>query len=192
LVNEQATTSGIKIELDKILSRVKKGDKLYFYYSGHGIPVPTQNNEPYMLPQDMAAEYVENDQFFKLKNIYRKLSNTKANVIAVMDSCFSGSTDGKSAVKGVAAAALVAKRVDGYDKKRMVVLTAGRDTQYSNKYDNKQHRLFSYYIMDALLKKNRKVKDVHKYAEYNVAETSQDLKMKKQTPVYMGNLKLTF
>ncbi|MGB5964278.1 MAG: caspase family protein [Sulfurimonadaceae bacterium] len=193
LINEQATSSGIKIELDKILSRVKKGDTLYFYYSGHGIPVPEEKNEPYMLAQDMSAEYVQDNKYFRLKNIYKKLSNTKAKkVIAVVDSCFSGSTDGKSAIKGVAATALVAKKVDGYDKKKMVILTAGKDTQYSNKYDDKQQRLFSYYIMDALLKKDRKVKDVHKYAEYHVEETSQDLKMKKQTPVYMGNAGLSF
>ena len=193
LINEQATSSGIKIELDKILSRVKKGDTLYFYYSGHGIPVPEEKNEPYMLAQDMSAEYVQDNKYFRLKNIYKKLSNTKAKkVIAVVDSCFSGSTDGKSAIKGVAATALVAKKVDGYDKKRMVILTAGKDTQYSNKYDDKQQRLFSYYIMDSLLNNKRKVSEVHKYAEYNVEETSQDLKMKKQTPVYMGNARLSF
>ena len=193
LINDQATGSGIKIELNKFLSRIKKGDTLYFYYSGHGIPVPEEKNEPYMLAQDMSAEYVQDNAYFKLKNIYKKLSNTKAKkVIAVVDSCFSGSTDGKSAIKGVAATALIPKKVDSYNKKKMVILAAGKDTQYSNRYDEKQQRLFSYFIMDALLKNERKVRDVYKYVEYNVEETSQDLKMKKQTPVYMGNAGLSF
>ncbi len=41
-----------QMEMNKLLRRVKNGDTIYFYYSGHGIPVATQKNEPYILPID--------------------------------------------------------------------------------------------------------------------------------------------
>ena len=194
IVDEGATSAQLKHKIDAILSRVKKGDTIYFYYSGHGVPVPSEKNEPYMLPSDVYPASIQEYSYFKLKNLYKKLTDSKAGkVVAVVDSCFSGSTDGVSNIKGVAATVLVPKKVSSYDKKRMVIIAAGKDSQYSNKFDEKQQRLFSYYIMRALLDKKRKVNSVYSDAEEKVEETSQDVKgLSKQTPVVMGNSKLSF
>ncbi|MBT4335161.1 caspase family protein, partial [bacterium] len=101
LIDKNATSGKIKSELRRMLSLIKDDDTLYFYYSGHGIPVAIDNNEPYILPQDIDPSYINFESFYKLNNIYKMLSESKAKkVIAVIDSCFSGATDGVSIFKG--------------------------------------------------------------------------------------------
>jgi len=191
LINKGATMGKIKYRLKDMLAHVKKGDTIYFYYSGHGIPVPSQNNAPYLLAQDMSPKYVADDEKFKLQNIYKSLSNSKAKkVIAFVDSCFSGGTDNQALIKGVAASRLVPKRVR-FDKRKMIVISAGSGTQYSNKYDEKSNRLFSYYLMRGLIKNNSNLDRLYSYVKSNVQEKSYEMGASyEQVPVYDGNIGL--
>lgn len=191
LIDERATGSRIDYMLKDMLRRVKKGDTIIFYYSGHGIPIVSQNNEPYMLAQDMNPAYLSDDRF-KLKNIYKVLSNSQADKIFVfIDSCFSGATDNKSLVKGVAAARMKSKKV-AFDQKKMFVMNAGSGIQYSNKFDEKQNRLFSYYLMRGLINDNKNLDQLFQYVRSNVQAKSFEMGMSyEQVPVYEGNIKLT-
>ena len=191
LINKGATMGKIKYRLKDMLAHVKKGDTIYFYYSGHGIPVPSQNNAPYLLAQDMSPKYVADDEKFKLQNIYKSLSNSKAKkVIAFVDSCFSGGTDNQALIKGVAASRLAPKRVR-FDKRKMIVISAGSGTQYSNKYDEKSNRLFSYYLMRGLIKNNSNLDRLYSYVKSNVQEKSYEMGASyEQVPVYDGNIGL--
>ena len=190
LLDRGATSSQIDYKLKDMLRQVKKGDTIYFYYSGHGIPVPTQNNEPYMLAQDMNPAYL-NDERFKLQTIYKELSNSKASkIIAFIDSCFSGGTDNQSLIKGVAATRVKPKSVT-FDNNKMLVISAGSGTQYSNKYDEKTNRLFSYYLMKGLLSNNTDTQRLYDYIKSNVQEKSYEMGPSyEQVPVYDGNIKL--
>jgi len=97
LINSSATSGKIRHYFKDMLAHVKKGDTIYFYYSGHGVPVASEQNAPYLLAQDMSPEYVADDARFKLQNIYKNLSKSKASkVIAIVDSCFSGGTDNQA------------------------------------------------------------------------------------------------
>jgi len=191
LINAEATSGKIRHNLKDILSHVKKDDTIYFYYSGHGIPVPSQHNAPYLLAQDMSPEYVSDDARFKLQNIYKALSNSKAKkVVAFMDSCFSGGTDNQALIKGVAATRMVPKEIH-FNEKKMVVISAGSGVQYSNKYDEKSNRLFSYYLMKGLIKNNSNVSRLYDYVKSNVAEKSYEMGSSyEQVPVYAGNIKM--
>ena len=191
LINTGATSGKISYRLEDMLAHVKKGDTIYFYYSGHGIPVPSQKNAPYLLAQDMSPKYVADDARFKLQNIYKSLSNSKATkVIAFVDSCFSGGTDNQALIKGVAATRIKAKKVT-FDKKKMIVLSAGSGTQYSNKYDAKSNRLFSYYVMRGLIKNNTDLDRLYTYVKSNVQEKSYEMGASyEQVPVYDGNIKM--
>jgi len=190
LINKGATSSKIDYRLKDMLRRVKKGDTIYFYYSGHGIPVPSQNNAPYMLAQDMNPAYL-NDERFKLQTIYKELSKSKASkVIAFIDSCFSGGTDNQALIKGVAATRIKPKKTK-FDNNKMVVISAGSGTQYSNKYDEKTNRLFSYYIMRGIIKNNTDTRRLYNYVKSNVQEKSYEMGSSyEQVPVYDGNIKL--
>ncbi len=191
LINRGATSGKIRYRLKDMLAHVKKGDTIYFYYSGHGIPVPAQKNAPYLLAQDMSPEYVADDERFKLQNIYKSLSNSKASkVIVFIDSCFSGGADNVALIKGVAATRIKPKKVT-FDKNKMIVISAGSGTQYSNKYDDKSNRLFSYYLMRGLIKNNSNTSRLYDYVKSNVQEKSYEMGASyEQVPVYDGNIGL--
>ena len=193
LINANASQAKIKTSMKKMLRRVKKGDTIYFYYNGHGVPVPRLKNAPYMLTYDTEPDFVADEKFFSLQNIYSKLSNSKASkVVAVVDSCFSGVTDAKAVLKGVAATKMVAKSVS-FDKKKMVVLSAGKANQYSNGYSKKGHRLFSFYIMKNLIEGKKSVKELYRNTKSQTYETSLEEygDGRTQDPTIEGNYRMS-
>jgi hypothetical protein len=192
LIGKKATSGAIEDKLNRMLENVKKSDTIYFFYSGHGIPV-LPNRVPYLLPKDKIPDYIGRNPFFKLDNIYNLLSNSKASkIIAVMDSCFSGSTDGRSVFKGVAGSVLIPKKVI-FNHNKMVVITAGREKQFSNMYPQKGHRLFSYFIMKSLLEGKRGVREVYNSVYPSVKSISNGFgDLKRQEPTIEGNEGLRF
>ncbi len=192
LIDKDATSGKIKDRLQLLVNEVKKGDTIYFYYNGHGVPDPANSAEPYILPKDKIPDFITKESDFALKNIYLKLSNSKADkVVAFIDSCFSGSTDGISLIKGVAAPRIRAKEVT-FNKEKMVVLSAGRDTQYSNMYEEKGHRMFSYFLMKSMLNGRKDINKLYGEVSLNVSDTSNELgPLKKQEPTISGNIYLS-
>jgi len=191
LIDHHASSGAIKDSLKLFLANIPKNDQLYFYYSGHGIPDPQNNNEPYILPIDKIPGYVANDKSLKLSNIYLQLSQSKAKkIVAWVDSCFSGATDGKSVLKGVASARLVPKKID-FDKKKMAVITAGRNNQFSNMYKERGNRLFSYFVMKALLEERFNINTLYQRVAVSVKDQSKDLGLLYiQEPLITGNIKI--
>jgi hypothetical protein len=192
MINAKATQADIKRNMKKMLRRVKKGDTIYFYYNGHGIPVPSLKNEPFMLASNTEPDFVADETFFSLKNIYAKLSNSKASkIVAIVDSCFSGVTDGVGVMKGVAATKMVAKKVS-FNKEKMVVLSAGKAYQYSNGYNKKGHRLFSFFVMKNILKGDTSIKKLFKDTKsqtYN-ASLEEYGDSRTQEPSIDGNFRM--
>ncbi len=191
LLNEKATTGGIKGSLERLLQNVKEGDSIYFYYSGHGIPDP-KDGEPYILPRDVIADYVTREKDLMARSLYKKLSDSKASqVVAFVDSCYSGRTDGISNIKGAAAGHFKTKEVE-FDKTKMAVFSAGTSGQFSNAFPQKGNRLFTYYLTkDLATKENLELDTLAADVYANVKEES--LKMgdiKRQEPQIEGNSKL--
>jgi len=193
MIDSQASQAKIKTSMKKLLRRVKDGDTIYFYYNGHGVPVPSLKNTPFMLASDTEPDFVADEKFFALDNIYTSLSNSKASkVIAFVDSCFSGVTDGKAVLKGVAATKMVAKSVK-FNKEKMVVISAGKGNQYSNGYDKKAYRLFSFYIMKNIIKGDDSIKALYKNTKTQTYDTSMEEygDLRAQEPTIDGNFRLT-
>ena len=141
----------------------------------------------------MTPARITRNSFFKLENIYSKFTSSNAEkVVAFVDSCFSGTTDNKSLFKGVAAARLKPKKVT-INKSKMVVISAGTDSQFSNQYEDKRHRLFSYYLIKGLNKDKYDVSSLYKYVRDNVEEVSYELgENYVQTPTIQGDLNISF
>ncbi len=192
VMNEDATAQEIKTKMKLMLRRVKAGDTIYFYYNGHGVPAVDKANEPFILSSDMMPDFVSDESAFMMKNIYKELSDSQAaHVVAFVDSCFSGSTDGKSVQKGVAATRIKPKNIE-FDKTKMVVLSAGKDTQYSSAYTQKAHRMFSFFVMQELLKGERNIQELYGKVYKQTKETTRENygDMRLQEPTLDGNGKI--
>lgn len=173
LVETRATAGRIKDQLATLVSKVKSGDTVYFYYSGHGVPDP-HTGEAYILPQDRLPQFVARDDSLRLDYIYDLLNRSAAGkIIVVVDACFSGRTDNRSVFKGVAPGLIRVKARGGIDPSRMAVLTAGQDNQFSNSFDSKRHRLFSYFLMNALMQGARTAGEVVRTISKPVYEASR-------------------
>ena len=192
LYNDEATSGSIKGSLKKLVTEgLKKGDTLYFYYNGHGVPNPAQDNTPHMLPTDMDLDYISEEPFYDIRNIYTLLANSPAKeVLVFMDSCFTGKTDGRTIYKGKAATRLAPMKVNIPEEGKMAVITAGTDTQFSSAYPEKGHRLFSYYLIEALASGGIKtVQHLYETVAKQVAETAQSIggPLSFQNPTLQGN-----
>ena len=188
LIDKGATVGAIKDKMQLMLNNVKKGDEIYFYYNGHGIPDVQHNNTPYILASDKIPDFVTDDDFFKLENIYQKFTDSNASkTVAFVDSCFSGATDGVAVIKGVAASRLQPKKVQ-FNHDNMVVLTAGSKKQYSNVYAEKGNRLFSYYLMKEILTSEKDINTIYSNVRKNVRAQSYKMgDLKIQEPSISGN-----
>ncbi|QSZ43158.1 hypothetical protein GJV85_13360 (plasmid) [Sulfurimonas aquatica] len=191
LINEEATAASIKDQLRYLSKRVPKGDTIYFYYSGHGVPDIREGNRPYLLPQDKMAQYVTEDKKLALESIYKSLQRSRASrVIAFIDSCFSGSTDNKTLFSGVAASRLQA-RAPELKSKKIVALTAGRHDQFSNMYKEKEHRLFSYYLIKSLIRGEKNIADIYNFVRSSVRSKSLQMgDLYEQEPTLQGSRRI--
>lgn len=160
LIDGNATAGAISDKLEQMLANIKADDTIYFYYSGHGVPDPV-TSESYILPSDKVVDFIVREKQFQLGDIYRRLSLSGASkVVAFIDSCFSGRTDNASIFKGTAPGLIRVKELD-IDPTKMTVLTAGKNTQFSNAYDTKGHRMFSYFLLRSLLKSRTNTPDMN-------------------------------
>jgi hypothetical protein len=141
----------------------------------------------------MSPDFLSQEKFFKVDNIYKLLSDSRASkVIAFMDSCFTGGVDGRSILKGKATAVLVPKKVQ-INREKITVITAGNGRQFSNAYNKKKYRLFSYYLTKALLNNHHSVKGLFDEVHDNTKTESRKLGGNNiQTPMLLGNSKAKF
>lgn len=159
LIDEDATAGAISDQFERMLANIRSGDSIYFYYSGHGIPDPV-SQEPYILPRDKIVDFVVREEKFRLSNLYESLTNSAATDIYVfIDSCFSGRTDNVPNFKGVAPGIFRSKEIT-VASDRIAILTAGKSTQFSNAFDLKGNRMFSYYLARGLAQPKAAYPDV--------------------------------
>jgi outer membrane protein OmpA-like peptidoglycan-associated protein len=89
LLDDRATKGAIEGSLAWAKASTPAGGRLYFYFSGHGSPDATSGSS-YIVPTDGDPRYLEATAI-SLRDVMTKLGQTKAHeVIAMIDSCFSG------------------------------------------------------------------------------------------------------
>ncbi len=189
LLDDDASSGAIEDNLRELLENVDQEDSIYFYFSGHGLPVASDNKEPYILPVDKIPKHIGKNKFYRVDNIYKLLERSGASqVFAFMDSCFTGKVDKQPVIKGVASGVIRPKKLHIEADGKLAVLTAGTDEQYSNAYWDKGHRLFSYFLMQELLKGHHQTfGDLALQVRAKVKEHTQHHGDQKQTPFSDGN-----
>ena len=191
LYDGEATSGSIKSDLKTLLNNgLKKGDILYFYYNGHGVPNPQAGNTPYILPTDMNLDYIGEEPFFALQNLYKMMENSRAGkVLVFLDSCFTGKTDGHSVYKDKAAPRLSPKSINVPKKGKLAIISAGNETQFSSAWPEKGHRLFTWHLLNTLADKASTVNALYQQVEKEVYNTSSQIggKLSFQNPTLQGN-----
>ena len=70
----------------------------------------------------------------------------------------------------------------------MTVITAGSGKEFSNMYAEKNHRLFSYYLMKSLLNGDKNIYNIYKKVSADVYHQSNIMgPLYRQEPVLKGN-----
>ena len=95
LVDERATTDGIKVRLGWLLNGLRPGDRVLFHYSGHGAQVPTRNPQGEVDGLDEVICPVDfdwtDDHMIRDKDFHSMFSTIPEGVefVWVSDSCHS-------------------------------------------------------------------------------------------------------
>jgi hypothetical protein len=179
LINATAGQMSQKIELvTQILSRLSDGE-LIFYYAGHGFPDET-TKIPYLMPVDVSANNLQSA--IKLTDIYAKFSQSKAKRITLfLDACFTGGgrEQGLLAARGVRIKPKQ-ETVSG----NMVVFTATSEDQSALPFKDKQHGIFTYYLLKKFQESKCEItySELDKYITENVSIESLKLNGKAQDP----------
>ncbi len=190
MTNDEATQSKIKNQLNEMLKKVRRGDTIYFYYNGHGMLAPDLDNEPFLLASDSIPKEVTKDSFFSVKNIYSRLSYSKATkIVTFIDSGFSCMSDPQFNSEKDGEVKIPVR----FNQNKMVVLSATNGKGKANSYDIKAHRLFSYYVIKDIIGGKKHIKSFFRSIQDQVYDNSSEElgEEKAQEPSIRGNMRLT-
>lgn len=158
-----------------------EGSRAIVYYSGHGIP-DEKTNEAYIIPID--GKGTNTATCYSLNTLYKTLAATKAtNVTYFMDACFTGANREGSMLVAARGVAREAKK--GKIEGKSVVFSASSGDETAMTYADKQHGLFTYYLLKKLQETEGDVtyEDLASYISKNVKKDAFLLNEKPQTPV---------
>ena len=150
------------------------------YYAGHGMP-DEASKDAFLLPVDGDATVTET--CLSLKEFYKTLDDLNArNVMVFMDACFSGTSRDGGAL--VTARGVALKARDEAPVGNMYVLTATGPQETAMPYREKNHGLFTYFLLKKLqeTKGNVTLDELGNYVINKVRETSNIVNHKQQTP----------
>jgi hypothetical protein len=169
-----------KIDLiAKLASKTSAEAEIIFYYAGHGLP-DESTKEPYIIPVDVSATNL--NAAIKLADVYKMFSETGARRILVfLDACFSGG--GRDAGLLAARSVKVKPRNEMIDG-NMVVFAASSGEQSSLPYKEKQHGMFTYFLLKYLqeTKGNVTLSDLADDVKNKVSLESLRVNSKEQDP----------
>lgn len=181
-----ATLAPIYGALRNLKNRVEALDgnaEVFVYYAGHGFP-DEQSKSAYILPVDGYATAPET--CLELSKFYDDLSKMNAaSVMVFLDACFSGAERSASDAMLVKdGRTVVIKPKTSAPKGNMMILTATSDKETALPYAEKNHGLFTYYLLKHLqeTKGNTTPKELSDYVISNVKRQSNFINSKPQTP----------
>lgn len=177
-----AISSQMNREIEKLMKLAQYSNgkaEIVFYYAGHGFP-DESTKESYLMPVDISGSEVASG--IKLSNLYQKLSKYPTKKTTVfLDACFSGSgrNKGLMAVRGVK----IVPKEDTFSG-NLVVFSASTGDQSSLPYVQKQHGIFTYFLLKKLKesKGNVSYSDLSEYIKNQVQLNSIKVNNKDQNP----------
>jgi uncharacterized caspase-like protein len=133
----------------KLYNYVNPGKSdVFIYYSGHGAP-DLQNKGSYFVPVDVDPNYIATSGY-SLDLFYKNISKIPAKSITiVLDTCFSGNSDGGFLLRNMSPAVLKVKNIFP-SINQAAIFTSSKPDQISTWHHEKKHGLFTYYFLKGL------------------------------------------
>jgi WD40 repeat protein len=166
-------------KLNPIIKALNGKAEIVFFYAGHGFP-DEQTKEAYLIPVDVSGT---NLKFaIKLKDMYSSLTEFPSKRITVfIDACFSG---------GAREQGLLSARAVRINPKsnplngNVVVFTASSGNESALPYKEKEHGIFTYFLLAKLKETGGKItyKELSDYIIEQVGVKSVLVNNKPQTP----------
>jgi len=158
---------------------VNSDAKIIFYYAGHGIP-DESNHSAYLLPIDGDGSDISTG--YELDRLFSELGEKPCKQVTIfLDACFSGAK--REGDMLVTARGVAVRTKTGAPKGNMVVFSASQGDETASAYNDKQHGMFTYYLLKKLQETRGEVTCgiLGDYIKTNV-ERQSVVKGKRQTP----------
>jgi hypothetical protein len=138
-----------KTHRGKLFNAIKEGKSdVFIYYSGHGAP-GLKDRRGYFVPTEADPQYLELSGY-SLDVLYDNLAKLPArSITVVLDACFSGST-----VYENVSPLVLELQSPVIRAKNMVVVSSAAGSQVSSWYNEKNHSMFTYFLLRALKDKS--------------------------------------
>ncbi len=155
--------------------------KAIVYYCGHGIP-DEKTGDAYLVPTDGKGTNVAT--CYSLNKLYKTLAKSKASSVTYfMDACFTGANRDGSMLVAARGVAREAKKetIEG----NTVVFSAASGDETAMPYAEKQHGLFTYFLLKKIqeTKGNVSYGELADYIKTNVRKEAFLTNEKPQNPV---------
>ena len=177
-----ATTGKMKQDLDRMRLLAKNSGgvaELFFYYAGHGLPDEI-TKEPYLIPVDVSGNNVTDG--IKLTDAYKMLTeNPSKRVTVFLDACFTGGARSQGLI---AARGVKIKPKEDLLNGNLVVFTSSSGEQSSLAFKEKEHGLFTYFLLKKIkdTKGNVTYKELSDYLNQQIGLNSVLINSKEQNP----------
>lgn len=190
-IDAEATASNFFADFDKILKRLKEGDKLIVYFAGHGDVEKNGVDAGYLLGASSegvpyaARGTIDLDMLQRYVNAAVK---KKTKVVLITDACrpgdLPGGNEGRFATRDY-----IESNFLGNNIVKIISCGQGELSKESRFPSAGGHGVFTYFLLEALQgmcvtpnKENITLRDVEKYLTDSVAKYTSD----KQNPVILG------
>lgn len=182
-IRKDATRNNLIAEMawmQKVAEAYKGEARFIVFYAGHGIP-DEKSGSSYLLPVDGKGTMLETG--YSLQQFYNQLGDMPSKGVTVfMDACFSGSKRGDGMLTAARGVAVKAKAQAPQGK--MVVFSAAQGDETAYPFKEKEHGLFTYYLLKKLkdTRGNVSLGELGQYVTDQVSRKSIVVNGKSQTP----------
>lgn len=166
-------------KINKISQAMGEEASIIFYYAGHGFP-DEETKTSYLMPVDVSGK----DPKFgiRLSYLYEKLTEFPVRqVVVILDACFSGGGRNKGLL---AARSVKVKPTEEIVTGNIVVLTSSSGDQSSLTYAEKNHGMFTYFLLKKLKETDGQITlgELSNYLNKEVQVNALKINSKEQNP----------
>lgn len=136
LLDNRATVTLIRSEVEKVIGKMNEGDRLFFYFAGHGVSFYSEPRlSCYDSQKDVSSNY---NTWYSLSELMEMVEKSKVNALIFIDACEStvsykrGDKDSK------------------YESEYITIFSAANSEQSASAEDEFGHGIWSHFLFAAL------------------------------------------